>query len=146
MNPILGIDLGKVRIGVAISDQLQLLAHPLETIPGTVNAPARISAIVRERNIDRVVVGVPRRMNGAIGEAAQSALDFADKLRAMLACDVVTWDERLTSAAANRALRDAGKKTRQSRAYIDQVAAQMILQSYLDSRRQSAHAQHMPRR
>ncbi|HET9418263.1 MAG TPA: Holliday junction resolvase RuvX [Chthoniobacterales bacterium] len=138
MNPILGIDLGKVRIGLAISDELQLLAHPLETIPATGNAPARIAEIVRQRKIDSVVVGLPRRMSGEVGDAAKSALGFADKLRAMLPCEVVTWDERLTTAAANRALRSAGKSTRRSREYLDQVAAQMILQGYLDSRRQSA--------
>ena len=145
MNPILGIDLGKVRIGLAISDELQLLAHPLETIPAGRNAPARIAEIVRQRNIENVVVGVPRRMSGEFGTEAKSALDFAEKLRAMLPCAVVTWDERLTTLAANRALRDLGKNTRQSRQYVDQVAAQIILQGYLDSRRQSAHAEDIPR-
>jgi putative Holliday junction resolvase len=73
-------------------------------------------------------------MNGQIGSAATEVLDFVEKLRAILPCPIVTWDERLTTVAAHRALRDAGKKTRDTRAYVDQVAAQMILQSYLDSR------------
>jgi len=73
-------------------------------------------------------------MNGQIGTAATEALGFVEKLRAILPCPIVTWDERLTTVAANRALRDAGKKTRHTRGYVDQVAAQMILQSYLDSR------------
>jgi putative Holliday junction resolvase len=73
-------------------------------------------------------------MNGQIGTAATEVLQFIEKLRAILPCPVVTWDERLTTVAAQRALRDAGKKTRETRRYIDQVAAQMILQGYLDRR------------
>ena len=86
------------------------------------------------------MVGIPKRMNGQIGTAATEALEFVEKLRAVLPCPVVTWDERLTTVAAHRALRDAGKKTRHTRGYIDQVAAQMILQSFLDSRAANAAA------
>jgi putative holliday junction resolvase len=138
MNPILGLDFGQARIGVAISDELQLLAHPLETIQTDQQPAARIAEIVREKKIDHVVAGIPKRMDGQIGPAATEALEFVERLRASLRCPVVTWDERLTTVAAHRALRDAGKKTRQTRAYIDQVAAQMILQSYLDSRADKA--------
>jgi putative pre-16S rRNA nuclease len=134
MNPILGLDFGRARIGAAISDELQLLAHPLETIPADERAPFRIAEIVREKNVDHVVAGLPKQMNGQIGAAAIEILQFVENLRAMLPCPVITWDERLTTVAANRALRDAGKKTRQTRGYVDQVAAQLILQGYLDSR------------
>ena len=134
MNPILALDFGRARIGVAISDELQLLAHPLETILANERATSRVVELVRERNVEQVVTGIPKRMNGQIGTAATEALEFVEKLRAVLPCPVVTWDERLTTVAAHRALRDAGKKTRQTRGYIDQVAAQMILQGYLDSR------------
>jgi len=134
MNPILAIDFGRARIGAAISDQLQLLAHPLETIPANEQAASRMAEIVREKKVDHVVVGIPRRMNGQIGTAATEVLQFVEKLRTILPCPVVTWDERLTTIAAHRALRDAGKKTRHTRSYVDQVAAQMILQSYLDRR------------
>ena len=134
MNRILALDFGRARIGAAISDELQLLAHPLETIPANVHAPSRIAEIVREKKVDYVVAGIPRQMNGQIGAAATEVLQFVEKLRGILPCPVVTWDERLTTAAAHRALRDAGKKTRHTRGYVDQVAAQMILQSYLDRR------------
>ena len=134
MNPILALDFGRARIGVAISDDLQLLAHPLETIPTKERPESRIARIVDDKNVDHIVVGIPRQMNGRIGTAATEVLQFVEKLRAILPCPVVTWDERLTTAAAHRALRDAGKKTRHTRGYVDQVAAQMILQSYLDSR------------
>jgi putative Holliday junction resolvase len=134
MKPILALDFGRARIGAAISDELQLLAHPLETIPANEQSPSRVAEIVRERKVDHVIAGIPRQMNGQIGAAATEVLQFVEKLRAILPCPVVTWDERLTTVAAHRALRDAGKKTRDTRSYIDQVAAQMILQSYLDRR------------
>jgi putative Holliday junction resolvase len=134
MNRILGLDFGRARIGVAISDELQMLAHPLETIPAHEEPASRVAEIVREKQVDHVVAGIPRQMNGQIGTAATEVLEFVEKLRAILPCPVVTWDERLTTVAAHRALRDAGKKTRDTRGYVDQVAAQMILQTYLDRR------------
>jgi putative Holliday junction resolvase len=134
MNRILGLDFGRARIGVAISDELQMLAHPLETIPAHEEPVSRVAEIVREKQVDHVVAGIPRQMNGQIGTAATEVLEFVEKLRAILPCPVVTWDERLTTVAAHRALRDAGKKTRDTRGYVDQVAAQMILQTYLDRR------------
>jgi len=132
MNPALGIDFGGARIGLAISDELRLLAHPLKTIPADKNSIRAISEVVRDRKIDKVIVGVPRHMSGEVGTAANAALEFANKLRAQLPCAVETWDERLTTVAAQRALRDSGKKTRDTRQIVDQVAAQMILQGYLD--------------
>ena len=134
VNRILGLDFGRARIGVAISDELQMLAHPLETIPANKEPASRVAEIVREKQVDHVVAGVPRQMNGQIGTAATEVLKFVEKLRAILPCPVVTWDERLTTVAAHRALRVAGKKTRDTRSYVDQVAAQMILQTYLDRR------------
>jgi len=135
---ILGVDFGRARIGLAVSDELGLLAHPVKTIPVSRDAAKQIDEIVREKNVERVVIGLPRHMNGSVGESAGEALAFAEKLRKLLPCDVVTWDERLTTIAANRALRDGGRKTRDSRNVVDQVAAQMILQGYLDGL-QSAH-------
>lgn len=130
---ILGIDLGRARIGVAVSDELGMLAHPVETIPARADATRRVAEIVREKNAERVVIGLPRHMNGSVGVGAAEALAFAEKLRGCVTCEVVTWDERMTTMAANRALRDSGQKTRSSRGVVDQVAAQMILQGYLDS-------------
>lgn len=130
---ILGIDLGRARIGVAVSDELGMLAHPVETIAATGNPERRIAELVREKDAERVIVGLPRHMNGSAGIGATEALAFAKKLQELLPCEVLTWDERLTTTAANRALRESGKKTRHSRGVVDQVAAQMILQGYLDS-------------
>jgi putative Holliday junction resolvase len=141
VSPILGVDFGKVRIGLAISDELRWLAHPLETVTAASDAVKRIARIVRERRIDTVVVGIPKKMSGEIGKSASEALAFVKKLRAALACEIVTWDERLTTTAAQRALRQAGKKVRATRQVVDQVAAQMILQSYLDRQHNAVPAE-----
>lgn len=143
MNPILGIDFGQVRIGLAISDELRLLAHPLETIPANKNPGKRIAEIVRDRKVDKVVIGIPRHMSGEVGDAARQALDFAAALRRQLSCSIETWDERLTTVAANRALAAAGKKTRETRKFVDQVAAQMILQGYLDRERDAVEVKQL---
>lgn len=139
-RPILALDFGRARIGAAISDELQLLAHPLETIPADKKATSRVAEIIRKKNVDHVVVGIPRSMRGEIGASAKEVFDFVERLRVFLSCPVVTWDERLTTRAAHRALRDAGKTTRQTREYVDQVAAQFILQGYLDRKHQGDHS------
>jgi putative holliday junction resolvase len=135
MKRIMGIDYGSARIGVALSDELQMLAHPAETIAASkgLDPIARIAARAREKNVERIVVGLPRHMNGTRGESAEQAMSFAEKLRTQVSCEVRTWDERLSTVAAQRSLREAGKSTRETRDYIDQVAAQILLQSYLDS-------------
>ena len=130
---ILGIDLGKARVGVAVSDELAMLAHPVETIAATSDVVARIAEIVTAKEVERVVVGLPRHMNGEMGAGANEALAFAKKLQSRVRCEVVTWDERLTTVAATRALQESGRKARNSRSVVDQVAAQIILQSYLDA-------------
>ena len=81
---IIGIDLGRARIGVAVSDELGMLAHPVETIPAGADALKRIGQIVQEKNAERVVVGLPRHMNGSVGTGAAEALAFAGKLRALV--------------------------------------------------------------
>ena len=136
MRRVLGVDYGRARIGIAISDELGMLAHPVETIPAAAIASAvkRVAEIAREKDVERVVIGLPRHLNGELGDAASEAQAFADKLRPLLQCPITMWDERLSTTAANRALRDAGQKTRKTRGIVDQVAAQMILQGYLDSR------------
>jgi putative Holliday junction resolvase len=132
MSRAMGIDYGKVRIGTAVSDELRMLAHPLETIPADKGAINRIVALATEKQVDAIVVGVPKNMSGESGAAAAEANEFISKLRGRVSCKVVAWDERLTTVAAHRALQDAGKKTRETRGYVDQVAAQMILQGFLD--------------
>src|SRR5262249_57757409 len=98
MNPILALDFGRARIGVAISDELQLLAHPLETIPANQQPASRVAQIVREKKVDHVVAGIPKRMNGQIGSAATEVLEFVENLRATLPCPGVPCDNRVTTA------------------------------------------------
>ena len=133
---VLGVDHGQARIGLAISDELGMLAHPLETVSAKPADAAlrRIAQLAREKDVDAVVLGLPKHMSGAAGTAAAEVEAFAAKLRPLLSCKLVLWDERLTTTAAHRALRDAGRKTKSTRGVVDQVAAQMILQGYLDSR------------
>jgi putative holliday junction resolvase len=135
MKRIMGIDYGTARIGIALSDELQMLAHPTETLTLAKLADplGRIAALVSEKEVELILVGLPRHMNGTIGASAEQAREFAERLKAKVTCEVRTWDERLSTVAAQRALRAAGKSVRQTRGYIDQVAAQMLLQSYLDS-------------
>jgi len=134
MNRILGIDVGEARIGLAISDELGMMAHPLETVHVKEGgAMARVAETVKKREIATVVIGLPRNMNGTYGPAAEKVREFAKKLQELAPCTVKFWDERLTTVAAQRSLRDAGRDVKKSRPVIDQVAAQLILQGYLDS-------------
>ena len=134
MQRALGIDTGDARIGLALSDELRMLAHPLESVPAGKGALERIASVVREKAVDTLVVGLPKNMNGTKGPAALKAEAFAESLRALAPeVKIVLWDERLTTVAAQRALHEAGRNTKQSRAVIDQVAAQLILQGWLDS-------------
>ena len=135
MKRALGIDHGDARIGLAISDELGMLAHPLETIyvHQVADPIAHIAAIVKGREIGMIVLGMPRNMDGSYGPAAEKVRAFAEKLRAACGCELKLWDERLTSVAAQRSLHEAGRNVKNSRQVIDQVAAQFILQGWLDS-------------
>ena len=137
MTRALGIDLGEARIGLAISDELGMLAHPLETIAvkDVADPLARIAQIIEREKIGAVVLGMPRNMDGTYGPAAEKASAFAQQLREKIPDSVTVklWDERLTSVAAQKALHASGRNVKQSRAVIDQVAAQMLLQSWLDA-------------
>jgi putative Holliday junction resolvase len=131
---VLGIDLGEVRVGVAISDDLGLLAHPLETIDALRRDPYdRVEELAREKQVDAIIVGVPRNMDGSFGPAALKAREVIERLRERVSCRVIPWDERLTTVAAERALREAGRKAKEQRSVVDQVAAQILLQSWIDS-------------
>lgn len=128
----MAIDLGAARTGVAVSDELGMLAQPWKTLPGGEAALDAVRAAVDEIKPARVLVGLPRNMDGSYGPAAEAARAFAEELRAVAGCPVELWDERLTTVAAQRALRGSGRKARDQRGVVDQVAAQILLQSWLD--------------
>jgi len=130
----LGVDYGDVRIGLALSDELALLAHPAATLANDGSTLATIRDLVIRKKVMGIVLGVPRNMNGTFGPSADKAKKFGEELRKHLPEQrLILWDERLTTAEAQRVLHGAGKNTKSSRPVLDQVAAQILLQSYLDS-------------
>jgi putative Holliday junction resolvase len=134
----MGVDVGAVRIGVALSDPDGLLATPLVTVSRDVDGGTDLTAIaamVAEHEVVQVVVGLPRTLAGREGPAAEAARAFAERLATVVDVPLVFSDERLTTVVATRQLRDSGRKGRRQRAVVDQVAAVAILQGWLDAER-----------
>ena len=132
MSRTMAVDLGTVRTGVAVSDELGMLAQPWKTLPGGDAALEAVVSAVGELKPVRVLVGLPRNMDGSYGPAAEGARAFEEQLKSRVQCPVDLWDERLTTVSAQRALRESGRKARDQRGVVDQVAAQFLLQSWLD--------------
>ena len=130
------MDPGSKRVGVAVSDPSETIAQALTTVPAEPHATlaARLAGIARDQNAGRIVVGLPRRMDGSEGPEAKSARSLAADLRRAASLPVELVDERLTTAQAERAMIDAGDRRSRRRERIDQVAATLLLQSHLDSR------------
>lgn len=133
---VLGIDPGTVRIGLALSDPTGVIAQPLSVL--TRRSPAEDMAALRkliaEHEVERVVVGLPRMMDGRLDAAAAAAKQFGGELARVTSLPVEYWDERLTTVAAERYLVAQGKRRRRQRADVDRMAAALLLQSYLDYR------------
>ena len=137
----LGIDVGTVRVGVALGDPDGVLATPLVTVARDVARGtdlAAIGALVAEHGVVEVVVGLPRTLAGREGPAAEAARAFATALAARVPVPVTFADERLTTVVATQQLRASGRKGRRQRAVVDQVAAVAILQGWLDAHRRAA--------
>jgi putative Holliday junction resolvase len=136
MSRIVGIDPGQARIGVAISDEERSIAFPRETVlarGGTAEAVRRVRVALAEEDISLAVVGLPLRLDGTEGEAARRARAFGEAVGAALEVEVVYWDERLTTVAAERSLREMGRRGTKQREVVDQSAATILLQGYLDA-------------
>ena len=133
---VLSLDLGAVRIGVAISDDLGSMAHPRGTLAAKPRPAflASLKSIVTEEEVRRIVVGLPLDMRGTEGEAARRARQLAQAIADATACDVELFDERLTTVEAQRALTASGVRGKKARARIDEAAAVAILQAWLDSK------------
>jgi putative Holliday junction resolvase len=134
---ILGIDYGRKRIGLAVSDSLRLIAQPLTTL---LRDPAgkwwqELDGIVHEQEIEALVVGYPLSMKGTPSLQTEEVERFISELKERLSVPVYRFDERLTSAAARRALHERKIKTGHRKAQVDRIAAALILQDYLDSRK-----------
>ena len=136
---IMGLDYGSKTVGVAISDPLGITAQGIEIIRREKETKlrqtlARIEALIKEYQVEMVVLGFPKNMNNTIGDRAEKSLAFKEMLEKRTGLDVVMWDERLTTVEANRTLME-GKVRREDRSkYVDMLAAVYILQGYLDSR------------
>lgn len=140
MPKILGVDWGRATLGLAVSDELGIIAQGLASLPRVSESRDLevISAYVRDLGIGAIVVGLPKNMDGSLGASAEAAQEFARFLHDRLNIPVHLWDERLTSLAAERTLVSAGMRRRARRAVVDQVAATMILQGFLDRQRAMA--------
>jgi putative pre-16S rRNA nuclease len=136
VSRVLGIDLGARRIGVALSDPTGVVASPLATFPHRTlrHDVDQIAALCREHAVAAVVVGWPRNMDGTSGPPARRAEAFAQALRKALPVSVDLWDERLSTAAAERALVEGNVRRSRRRLLRDRVAAALILQTCLDAR------------
>ena len=132
---ILALDHGTVRIGVALSDELKMIASPLEFIPAEPFADVltRLKALIREKEVELIVIGMPRNMDGSYGPAAEKVREFATALKDALAIPLKMWDERLTSTQANRMMAEGGVKRDKRKEKVDGMAAAIFLQSYLDA-------------
>lgn len=139
----MGLDVGDARIGVAISDPLRIIAQPLRVIERTTldQDLSVIRALVVEQDVARIVVGLPLNQAGRCGPQADKVLDFVARLREVAGVEVVTQDERFTTALVERAMISAGTSRRKRRRSIDKVAAQQILQTYLDRARTFSSSQ-----
>ena len=132
----IGIDYGEARVGVSYSDDLGMFAHPLETIHvKRVDPIKRIIEISKEKKIQKLIIGMPRNLDGSYGPAAKKVEKFINQIRSALPeIKIHTQDERFTTTVAQRKLHDAGYSIKSSRQIIDEAAAVEILQSFLDEK------------
>ena len=136
MTRLLGLDIGERRVGMALSDLLDITAQPLGVLERS-NLKTdldELSRICSENNVRELVVGLPTNQQGEIGPQAEKVMDFAGRIGDKTGLPVRTWDERFTTVAADRALRDGGVHGRKRKGIRDRMAAQMILQGYMDAR------------
>src|ERR1043166_9193534 len=133
---VLAIDHGAKRMGIALSDDTASIAQPLEFIPAEPFADFlnRLKQILAEKQVAQILVGMPRNMDGSYGPAALKVQEFVAVLKEPIVIPIKTWDERLTSAQANRMLIQADVRRDKRKQRVDAAAAAILLQSYLDSR------------
>lgn len=137
---IMGLDFGSKTVGVAISDSLLITAQGVEIIRRKEENKlrqtlARIEQLIVENEVEEIVLGLPRHMNGSEGERVEKTNEFKDKLMRRTGLPVFMWDERLTTVAADEIMMEAGIRRENRKEYVDMIAAQIILQEYLDNRK-----------
>ena len=136
---IMGLDFGSKTVGVAISDSLLVTAQGIEIIRRKEENKlrqtlARIEELILEYEVQEIVLGCPKNMNGTEGVRAELTEEFKDKLERRTGLTVTLWDERLTTVAADRTMMEAGVRRENRKEYVDKIAAALILQGYLDRR------------
>ena len=133
---VLAIDHGTKRMGIAVSDPSGMIALPLEFIPAEPSNAflARLKTLIHEKEVELILVGMPRNMDGSYGPAAAKVQEFLALLKETIAIPIKTWDERLTSTQANRMLLQTDMRRKERKQKVDQAAAAILLQSFLDSR------------
>lgn len=133
---ILCLDVGEKRIGVAVSDELGITAQGLGTVERKQNSKdediEEIRKIVEKYNVDKIILGLPKNMDGTLGQSGKMVEDYAKKLQSCLNIDLGFWDERLSTVSAERVLIDADISRKKRKSVIDKLSAVIILQSYLD--------------
>ena len=134
----MGLDYGTKTVGVAVSDALGITAQGVETVTRKSNKKlrqtlARIEALIEEYEVSKIVLGLPKNMNNTLGERAEETKEFQAMLQRRTGLEVVLWDERLTTVAAERVLMESKVRRENRKKYIDKIAAVFILQGYLDS-------------
>ena len=134
MARVLGVDIGSVRVGLAVSDESGVIAQPLDVVLRE-GALDEIADRTRDLDVDEIVVGIPLRMDGSRGPEAEEAETFAHDLETQTHLPVARWDERLSTVQAERSMRSAGAGSRKQRGRVDKVAAALVLQAYLDNKR-----------
>ena len=134
LSRILGIDFGERRIGLALSDALSITAQGLPTLDAkkTKDIFTHLENIIKDKNVTKVVVGMPKNMNGTIGPKGMEVEKFIQELIKKTKIEVIPWDERLTSVQSLKAMREMGTKQKHKEV-VDRISATLILQSYLDS-------------
>jgi len=140
---ILALDVGEKNIGVAISDELGWTAQGLPTLRRQTKDrdTCAIANIVEEKCVTRIVVGMPISLDGSLGKKAREVASFVEDLKRRLRLPIKVWDERITSVQAERLMLEADLSRKKRKKKIDQLSAQLILQSYLDSRIKSCHCE-----
>jgi len=132
---ILGLDIGSKTIGVAVSDELCLIAQGVTTLKrkGVDHDISELRKLIEEWEVTKIVIGLPKNMNNTLGPSAEMVLSFIEELNKHSAIPVITWDERLSTVAAEKVLLEADMSRKKRKRVIDKVAAILILQGYLDS-------------
>ena len=137
MTRIIGLDFGSKTVGVAVSDELLITAQGIEIVRRKSENKlrqtlARIEELIKEYNVEKIVLGFPKNMNNSEGERCEKTLEFKEMLERRTGLTVELWDERLTTVAADNLMMEAGIRRENRKEYVDQIAASFILQGYLD--------------